>query len=268
MTMDKDQATRLLAKIAGYLEILGKDPRSTVFVPLSDAYRRLGMLDDALSLAQRGVRTLPWFGPGFVALGRVQMQQGDLEDALHSFRKALELDEDSIAAMHSLVRLHLLRGEKDQAVALLERTVQLEPEQLVFSNLLRSLRPAGAEAAACSEDSGAAAEPAAAPIATTTLAELYVRQGHFQRALDIYQQLLSVHPDDPRLRAACAELQDRLSGVAEEQVDQQAASLEVFEPAITGTVAPLPTAEGTEGSAATALGAWLTAIRKRREHVR
>ena len=111
MTMDKDQATRLLAKIAGYLEILGKDPRSTVFVPLSDAYRRLGMLDDALSLAQRGVRTLPWFGPGFVALGRVQMQQGDLEEALHSFRKALELDEDSIAAMQSLVRLHLLRGK-------------------------------------------------------------------------------------------------------------------------------------------------------------
>jgi tetratricopeptide (TPR) repeat protein len=266
VTMDKDQATRLLAKIAGYLEILGKDPRSTVFVPLSDAYRRLGMLDDALSLAQRGVQTLPWFGPGFVALGRVQMQQGDVEEALHSFRKALELDEDSIAAMQSLVRLHLLRGEKDQAVALLERAVQLAPEQLVFSNLLRSLRTAGAEAAACSEDSGAAAEPAAAPIATTTLADLYVRQGHFQRALDIYQQLLSVHPDDPRLRAACDELQDRLSGVAEEQPDQQAASLEVFEPAI--VYSDTPTAEGTEGTAATALGAWLTAIRKRREHVR
>ncbi len=264
MTMDKDQATRLLAKIAGYLEILGKDPRSTVFVPLSDAYRRLGMLDDALSLAQRGVRTLPWFGPGFVALGRVQMQQGDLEEALHSFRKALELDEDSIAAMQSLVRLHLLRGEKDQAVALLERAVQLAPEQLVFVNLLRSLRPEGAEAGACSEHTEPVVEPAAAPIATTTLAELYVRQGHFQRALDIYQQLLGVHPDDPRLRAACADLQNRLSAVAEEQADQQAASLEVFEPA----GAPIPTAEGTDESAATALGAWLTAIRKRREHVR
>ena len=38
----------LIGKIGSYLQIVAKDPSSTAFVPLAEAYRQTGLLDDAL----------------------------------------------------------------------------------------------------------------------------------------------------------------------------------------------------------------------------
>ena len=42
----------LVGKISSYLQIVSKDPHSTAFVPLSEAYRQIGLLDDALEAAR------------------------------------------------------------------------------------------------------------------------------------------------------------------------------------------------------------------------
>jgi tetratricopeptide (TPR) repeat protein len=50
--------------------------------------------------------------------------------------------------------------------------------------------------------------PAApAPFVTETMAELFVKQGFREQALDVYRQLLAASPEDERLRAKVAELQ-------------------------------------------------------------
>jgi tetratricopeptide (TPR) repeat protein len=64
-------------------------------------------------------------------------------------------------------------------------------------------------AVALSDDDGAADTAAlsrAEPVLTETMAELYLRQGHEENALRVYQALLAQRPADARLRARVAEL--------------------------------------------------------------
>jgi len=84
--------------------------------------------------------------------------------------------------------------------------------------------PAGAAratpaAVTLSDDDGAADTAAlsrAEPVVTETMAELYLRQGHRDEALRVYQALLAQRPGDQRLRARVAGLasgDSRASGV-------------------------------------------------------
>lgn len=70
--------------------------------------------------------------------------------------------------------------------------------------------PAPAPAAVTLSDDDGAADAAALsraePVLTETMAELYLRQGHEENALRVYQALLAQRPGDARLRARVAEL--------------------------------------------------------------
>src|SRR5207244_3185138 len=69
--------------------------------------------------------------------------------------------------------------------------------------------PATPAAVTLSDDDGAADTAAlsrAEPVVTETMAELYLRQGHRDEALHVYQALLAQRPGDQRLRARVAGL--------------------------------------------------------------
>ena len=57
------------------------------------------------------------------------------------------------------------------------------------------------------EEAPRAPAAAAEPFVTETMAELYLKQGFRDQALDVYRQLLAATPGDARLRARMAELQ-------------------------------------------------------------
>src|SRR5512136_3002535 len=105
----------LISKISSYLQIVSKDPHSTAFVPLAEAYRQIGLLDDALEAARMGTTMLPHFSPGFAALGRILGQMGRLDESMSAYARALSIDRQSQSALIGLARLHLVRGERDQA---------------------------------------------------------------------------------------------------------------------------------------------------------
>jgi hypothetical protein len=44
-------------------------------------------------------------------------------------------------------------------------------------------------------------------LATTTLAELYVSQGHLDRAVKVYRQLVATNPTNPQLQSRLEELE-------------------------------------------------------------
>jgi tetratricopeptide (TPR) repeat protein len=77
--------------------------------------------------------------------------------------------------------------------------------------------PAGGSAAAVdlSDDDGAADTAALSrvePVLTETMAELYLKQGHQEEALRVYQALQAQRPDDRRLRAKVESLSGRGKG--------------------------------------------------------
>ncbi len=91
-----------------------RNPASRVFAPLSEAYRRLGMINEALEVAGRGVRLHPDFAAGRLALARLFIEKKSFAEALEQLSKATELSPDNLLAFQLLGETYLqLRRPKD-----------------------------------------------------------------------------------------------------------------------------------------------------------
>jgi len=219
----------LIGKIGSYLQIFAKDPSSTAFVPLAEAYRQIGLLDDALEAARLGTKMLPHFSPGFSTMGRILGQMGRIDEAMSAYAKALSIDRQSQAALVGLARLHLIRAERDIARKILQQAKEFHPDDEKISDMLIALdlpRPwAEIKQATQIQESALKVESApdkpGEPIPTATLAEIYVKQGLFDKAIKIYQDILSHSPANDAAHDRLAELQEQLSGKAEMVADEQ-----------------------------------------------
>jgi tetratricopeptide (TPR) repeat protein len=129
----------LIGKIGSYLQIVAKDPSSTAFVPLAEAYRQTGLLDDALEAARLGTNMLPHFSPGFSTMGRILGQMGRLDEAMSAYARALSIDRQSQSALVGLARLHLIRGERDLARKILTQAKEFHPDDEKISDMLNAL---------------------------------------------------------------------------------------------------------------------------------
>ncbi|MBW2478142.1 MAG: tetratricopeptide repeat protein [Deltaproteobacteria bacterium] len=205
----------LISKIESYLQIVTKDPRSTAFVPLAEAYRQVGLLDDALEAARLGTHMLPHFSPGFATLGRILGQIGRIDEAMAAYARALDIDSESQVALAGLARLYMTRGERDEARRVLRQGAECHPGDETFRNMLKALdlpRPWAEIHSSpqvedtCKELGQGTLAPVhipeeGKPIPTATLAEIYVRQGLIDKAIKVYEEIHSADPENGSVRA-------------------------------------------------------------------
>ncbi len=278
----------LIGKIGSYLQIFAKDPSSTAFVPLAEAYRQIGLLDDALEAARLGTKMLPHFSPGFSTMGRILGQMGRIDEAMSAYAKALSIDRQSQAALVGLARLHLIRAERDMARKILKQAEEFHPDDEKISDMLTALdlpRP-WAEIKQASQIQEPAAQVETVPdkpgepIPTATLAEIYVKQGLLDKAIKIYQDILAQAPDNETARDRVLSLQAQLGGKTETLTDEQPTDSVpvVDEPLVeetkvapvapvTPALAPETQSEPIDQSPLTVLKSWLNAIKLGRKNV-
>ncbi len=278
----------LIGKIGSYLQIFAKDPSSTAFVPLAEAYRQIGLLDDALEAARLGTKMLPHFSPGFSTMGRILGQMGRIDEAMSAYAKALSIDRQSQAALVGLARLHLIRAERDMARKILQQAEEFHPNDEKISDMLIALdlpRPwaeikQAAQIQASVPKIETVPDKPGEPIPTATLAEIYVKQGLFDKAIKIYQGIISQSPDNDAARDRMAQLQEQLSGKAEMAADEQPSEIDTaivtqsIAEAEAATVVPVTSANSpelqnvpNEQSPLTVFKSWLNAIKLGRTNV-
>jgi tetratricopeptide (TPR) repeat protein len=264
-------AGSLLGKIAGYVEILAKDPRSTVFVPLAESYRQMGLLDEALDVATKGVKALPSFSPGYAILGRIQFQLGNVDAAAAAFERALLIDPENLMSLKGLARVRMQQGGQAAALKLVRRAVALKPDDTVAQKMLAALGvlPTTPDVVAPSRPLAAAGHPHADPISTPTIAEIYIRQGFLGRAMKVYRDLLQADPHNDEIRQKLVELKQRIE--AQRSAPAAAATTTVEVPAPAEEAAGAFEAAAREGESAqqvAVLTRWLDSISRRRADVR
>jgi tetratricopeptide (TPR) repeat protein len=97
-------------QIYHYLRRYQEDPRSRVFAPLAEAYRKAGLLDEAIEIARDGVRIHPHFVGGKVALARALFDRGAYEEVVKELEHVVLDAPDNLVAQKLLAESYLILG--------------------------------------------------------------------------------------------------------------------------------------------------------------
>jgi tetratricopeptide (TPR) repeat protein len=218
-----------LSRINSELEALFRKyesaPDSYVFAPLADAYRKAGMLEEAVEICRKGLRKHPEYPSGHVVEGKCHFDVGELDGAETSFKRVLELDPNNLVALKYLGMIQAGRGRLDKASEYFKHILELDPDNRDIKEMLQDIRdveqspgrggggaqtgavPGGAKEAPDDE-----ADFEGGPIhlgdddelsdelATTTLADIYAAQGYRQKAARIYREVLRNQPDNEQVK--------------------------------------------------------------------
>jgi tetratricopeptide (TPR) repeat protein len=91
-----------MAEIEDLKKKLSVNPESMIFVPLADAYRKAGLLGDAVDVCKAGLEKHPSYTSARVVLGRIYSEKEMLDEAIEEFKKVEAVDVDNIM-VHSML---------------------------------------------------------------------------------------------------------------------------------------------------------------------
>lgn len=123
-------------RIAKCRKILESDPNSQIFAALAEAYRKKGELDKAFRICQGGLRIHPSYGSAHLVMAKINLDRGLYDWAEAEVNKAIEIDGRSRAIDLLLAEVYLFKGEYKRSVKLLNRLLQVDPENAQIKKLL------------------------------------------------------------------------------------------------------------------------------------
>ena len=110
-----------------YQIILEKDPESRVFAPLSEAYRKMGLLDQAIEVSRKGVGFHPNFASGRVALARALMEKESFTESIEHLKEATKLSPENLLAHKLLAKVLIQNRQPAEALKAYKMALFLNP---------------------------------------------------------------------------------------------------------------------------------------------
>jgi tetratricopeptide (TPR) repeat protein len=104
-----------------------QNPKGRNFAPLADAYRKAGLIDNAIDLCQNGLKLHPDYVSAYIVYARCLVDKKDDPAALDVFKKVLALDGENIIALRGLAELAERNGRFPEEVEWLTRLLNADP---------------------------------------------------------------------------------------------------------------------------------------------
>jgi tetratricopeptide (TPR) repeat protein len=104
-----------------------ENPKGRNFAPLADAYRKAGLIDNAIELCQAGLQLHPDYVSGHIVHGRCLVDKKDDTGAEAVFRKVLDLDPENILALKVLAEISERNERFGEAAEWLNRLLLADP---------------------------------------------------------------------------------------------------------------------------------------------
>jgi tetratricopeptide (TPR) repeat protein len=127
------------ADIKKFEDTLEKDPSSYCFAPLAELYRKTGLLEDAISIAQKGTALHPQYVGGYMALGRAYLDKGMQVEAREALQRVTTFTPENMLAQKLLCQVYIDSGENILLKKTLETLLSLNPLDSESRILLESL---------------------------------------------------------------------------------------------------------------------------------
>jgi tetratricopeptide (TPR) repeat protein len=104
-----------------------ENPKGRNFAPLADAYRKAGLIDNAIDLCQSGLKLHPDYVSAHIVYARCLIDKKDDPGAQGVFKKVLELDGENIIALRGLAELAERNERFGEEVEWLTRLLNADP---------------------------------------------------------------------------------------------------------------------------------------------
>lgn len=143
-----DLNTTTFSDIKKFEDQLAKDPKSYCFAPLADLYRKLGLLDEAISVAQRGVELHPSYVGGLVALAKAYFEKGMKSESRAVLERLVTITPENLMAQKLLAQSCLDIGDIASAEKTFQVVLALNPadseSRIALDSLAKFTAPAKA----------------------------------------------------------------------------------------------------------------------------
>lgn len=132
----KKNQSALLAK---YFNMYKKNPRSRVFAPLAESFRKLGMLDDAFKILKEGIRNHPNYTLGYIVLAHCYYDQQKYELTYNTLRPIISQNADNISLQKIFAQACIHLGHLEEALDTFKYLLFMNPKDKFFAEQVKRL---------------------------------------------------------------------------------------------------------------------------------
>lgn len=126
-------------QIYHYLKRYQEDPTSRVFAPLAEAYRKAGLLDEAIDICRDGLRVHPNFIGGRVALARAFFDKRFYDDVVKELEPVVLDAPDNLVAQRLLADSYLILGRIAQALTAYKVLLYFTPQDEELGRMVKEI---------------------------------------------------------------------------------------------------------------------------------
>lgn len=121
------------ALLSKYLDQYRRKPGSRVFAPLAEAYRKLGMTDEALKVLKEGIRRHPGYALGYLVLAQCYADQLQWDRAYQTLLPLTPTTKDNVQLQKLFAQACLETGEMEAALDTYKWLLFLNPRDKEFA---------------------------------------------------------------------------------------------------------------------------------------
>jgi len=132
----KKNQSALLAK---YFNMYKKNPRSRVFAPLAESFRKLGMLDDAYKILKDGIRIHPTYTLGYIVLAHCYYDEQKYELTYNTLRPIIAQNADNISLQKIFAQACIHLGHLEEALDTYKYLLFMNPKDKFFAQEVKRL---------------------------------------------------------------------------------------------------------------------------------
>ncbi len=122
-----------------YLKKFQEDPSSRVFAPLTEAYRKAGLVDEAIQIAREGLEHHPRFMGGKVALARALFDKKLYQDVIEELSPMVNDVPDNLIAQRLLAESYLFQGRLAESLSSYKILLFFAPNDSEVAKMVQEL---------------------------------------------------------------------------------------------------------------------------------
>lgn len=127
------------ALLSKYKLMYEKKPRSRVFAPLAETYRKLGMIEESLKILKMGIRNHPSYTLGYIVLANCYYDKQNFEMAYSSIRPFVAQNLENITLQKLFGKTCLELGHLDEALNTFKQMLLINPNDTYVAQQVKLL---------------------------------------------------------------------------------------------------------------------------------